>query len=114
MMAPGIFPHGKPRDQQETRGGKPGLRLREIAESHESHGIVGHDSGILEGDQREEEADAGGDAKFQADGNRIDQRGRNGDSESAKNSTPERNTRPSASGQLPPSFGTTVNVKYAF
>ena len=73
MMAPGIFPHGKPRDQQETRGGKPGLRLREIAESHESHGIVGHDSGILEGDQREQEAYAGGDAKFQADGNRIDQ-----------------------------------------
>ncbi len=36
---------------------------------------------------------------------------RKGDSDSAKKSRPERNTRASASCQLPPSSGTTVKAK---
>jgi len=36
---------------------------------------------------------------------------RKGESESARNMTPETNTQPSASCQLPPSSGTTVKAK---
>ena len=36
---------------------------------------------------------------------------RNGDSDRRKNSTPETNTQPSASCQLPPSSGTMVKAK---
>jgi hypothetical protein len=67
------FAHGEPGDDQESHGGEPGLRLSQVAKSDQRSRIVGDDAGILQRDQRQKEADAGGDAELQAHRNSVDQ-----------------------------------------
>jgi len=75
MMAPGIFPYRQPGDEQEPRRREPCLRFRQIAEGDEGGRIAGDHAGILQRDQRQEEADAGGDAELQTHGDGVDQPG---------------------------------------
>ena len=101
----------EPGDEEETQDGKPGLRLAEVAERDQRSRIGGDDAGVLKGDQREKEANACGNAKLQARGNASISQARSGESDSAKKRSPETNTQPSASCQLPPSGGTMVKAK---
>ncbi len=57
----------------EAANGKQRLGFRQIAELDQSRGIARDEAGILQADQGEEQADAGGDAELQRQGNGVDQ-----------------------------------------
>lgn len=50
------------------------LRLGDVAQSHLRGGVRRGDAGVLQADERDEQADARGDAVFQVLGDAVDQR----------------------------------------
>jgi hypothetical protein len=67
------FAHSQPGDEKKPCGGQPCLRLRQIAEGDQRDRIVDNHAGILQSDQRQEKADAGGNAELQAHWDGVDQ-----------------------------------------
>jgi hypothetical protein len=72
------FPRGETGDDKEARSSEKGLRLPQIAERDQRHGIVGDDARVLQSDQSKKEPDARGDAELQIHGEGIDQPGAQG------------------------------------
>jgi hypothetical protein len=54
------FPRGETGDDKEARSSEKGLRLPQIAERDQRHGIVGDDARVLQSDQSKKEPDARG------------------------------------------------------
>jgi hypothetical protein len=59
------FARGEPRDHQEPCHGEQDLHLRKIAEGDEGRGVARDDPRVLQADQGEKQANAGGDAELQ-------------------------------------------------
>ena len=69
----GDFARREPGDEQKAPDSEQDLRLGEIAELDEGDGVASDEAGILQPDQREEQADARGDAELQIQGKSVDQ-----------------------------------------
>ena len=91
--------------------GKPGFRLSEVAEGDQRRRIVGDDAGIFDAISARKKPMPAAMPSFRLKGIASISQARSGESDSAKNSTPETNTQPSPSCQLPPSSGTMVKAK---
>ena len=67
------LPRRKPGDDEEACNGEQRLRLREVAELDQGGRVRRHEAGVLQADQREEQADAGGDAELEIERYGVDQ-----------------------------------------
>ena len=69
----GDLPRRKPGDDEEACNGEQRLRFREVAELDQRGRVSGNEAGILQADQRQEQADACGNAELEIERYGVDQ-----------------------------------------